>query len=284
MLTKKQYASWTELLTAAYHHGLANMEKTHLDKAKELLMEDLDSSFLRGADTPCVRPSGGVNCAAMTQLIAQGYGRSEGDDLPRMLFATGHFHHNLAYAALMSALPKEAFHLEVEEEVDLTMDWWPKADGFKQQGHIDLQLRCLDPEWLAPGVPQRIVADIKTKHSLGMRNIKDIIEPASDIWGNLDQLAIYSDLKGTTDGGALLIYINREAPKKDSGKLKVQYVFPEHLKEALGNVKRRVGAWDGPFYPELWDRKQKGDKNFMPCQGYCSVQAECEARREGWEV
>ena len=284
VLEKKQYSSWSHLIVEAYHHGMANMDKAHLDKAKELLMDDLESSFLRGEEKPCVRPSGGINCAAMTQLIAQGYGRSEGDDLPRMLFATGHFHHNLTYAALMSALPKEAFHLEIEEEVDLTMDWWPKADGFKQQGHIDLQLRCLDPEWFIPGVPHYIMADIKTKHALGMTKTKDIIEPASDIWGNLDQLAVYSDLKGTTDAGALLIYLNRETPKERYKRLKAQYVLPEHLQEALVNVKRRVGAWDGPFYPELWDRKQKGDKNFMPCQGYCSVQPECEARREAWEV
>ena len=278
MLDKKQYSSWTELLTAAYHHGMANMEKLHLDKAKELLMDDLDSSFLRGADKPVVRPSGGINCAATTQLIAQGYGQAD-EELPRMLFATGHFHHNLTYAALLSALPADAFHLEIEEEVDLTMDWWPKVDGFKQQGHIDLQLRCLDPEWLGPGVPSYIMADIKTKNGLGMNKIKDIIEPANDIWGNLDQLAVYSDLKGTMDSGAILIYVNRETPKKNSSKLRVQRIFPEHLQEALGNVKRRVQGWDGPFDPELWDRKMAGDKNFMPCQGYCAVQAECEARR-----
>lgn len=282
MLKKQRYDSWTELITAAYHHGLANMAQIHLDKAKELLVDDIDSSFMRGSEKPTVRPSGGINCAATTQLVAQGYGMAE-EDLPRMLFATGHFFHNIAYAALLSALPAEAFHLEIEEEVDLTMKWWPRNDGFKQQGHIDLQLRCLDPEWLAPGVPLYIVADIKTKHSLGMSKIKSIVEPVNDVFGNLDQLAVYSDLKGTTDAGALLIYLNREAPKTDN-KIRVQYIFPDHLKEALGNVKRRVGAWDGPFYPELWDRKQKGDKNFMPCQGYCSVQAECEARREGWEV
>jgi len=112
-----------------------------------------------------------------------------------------------------------------------------------------------------------------------MTKTKDIIEPASDIWGNLDQLAVYSDLKGTVEAGALLVYLNRETPKDKAKMIKAQYVFPEHLQEALVNVKRRVAGWDGPFNPELWDRKMAGDKNFMPCQGYCSVQAECEARR-----
>ena len=283
MLKKTQYTSWTQLLTEAYHLGMANMDPLHLEKAKDWLMADLNSSFLRGSDDPCVRPSGGINCAAMTQLLSQGHGQSEGEDLPRMLFATGHFHHNLAYAAFMSALPQEAFFLKVEEEVDLTMDWWPKMAGFRQQGHIDLQLRCLDPEWLAPNVPPFIIADIKTKHSLGMKRTKDIVEPSNDIWGNLDQLAVYSDLKGTLEAGALLIYLNREVPKAKGSRIKVQYVFPEHLQEAGDNVRRRVGLaskkGEAKLDPELWLRKQSGERTFMPCQGYCPVQAECESLR-----
>lgn len=284
MLEKKQYPDWTSLIVDAYHHGMANMQEVHLEKAKEWFMDDLDSSFLRGSDTPAVRPSGGINCAGQTALIAEGFGAAEdARDLPRMLFATGHFHHNMLYAALLSALPIDAIHLEIEEVVDLApLGWWPERDGFKQKGHIDLQLTCLDDGWLAPSAPRKIMADVKTKHSLGMKKTKDIVQPANDVWGNIDQLAVYSALKGTVESGALLIYVNREVPKAVGSRIKAQYVFPQYLEEARANVERRV---TGGFEPELWLRKERGEtKEFLPCQGYCPVQAECERRREGWEV
>lgn len=280
-LPKKRYASWSDLLVAAYHHGTQNMDPLHLEYATRMLADDMKSSFLRGTDPPCVRPSGGLNCQGITALTAEGFGHEEGE-LPRPLFAAGHFWHNLTYAALLSALPKEAFHLEIEEEVDLSpLDWWPVHERYKSKGHIDLQLKCLDPEWLPEGEPLSIVADIKTKHSLGMSKLASVVEPANDVWGNLSQLAVYSDLKGTIQDGALLIYVNREVSKTKGNQFKVKKIFAEHLQEELVNVKRRVS---GGFHPELWLRKQAGDKTFMPCQGYCPVQAECEARREGWEV
>lgn len=288
MLPKKTYDSWMSLVVDAYHYGMANMSEVHLEKAKEWLCDDLDSSFLRGSSTPAVRPSGGINCAGQTALIAEGHGAPEDPrDLPRALFATGHFHHNLFYAALLSALPIDAVHLEIEEEVDLApLGWWPTdRDGFRTKGHIDLQLTLLDDEWLLPHVPRQIMVDVKTKHSLGMKQIKDVIEPASDIWGNIDQLATYSALKGTVENGAMLVYINREVPKAHGSRMRAQYIFPEHLEEARANVQRRINsAVTGEFDPELWLRKQRGEKTFMPCQGYCPVQAECERRREGWAV
>lgn len=290
-LPKKQFASWSELIVEAYHHGMANMDPLHLEKAKELLFDDIDSSFLRGSDTPAVRPSGGINCAGQTALIAEGFGAAEdARDLPRMLFATGHFHHNMLYAALLSALPKEAFHLEIEEEVDLApLDWWPKVDGFKQQGHIDLQLTCLDDDWLAPSAPRKIMADVKTRHSLGMKRKQDIITPSNDVWGNLSQLAVYSALKGTVDSGAILVYVNREVPKALGNRVKCSYIFPEFLNAELEAVKDRMDkAVRGEFDPEMWRRKHHGgdlEKEFVPCQGspvpYCPVASECEKRREG---
>lgn len=257
------------------------MNPEHLEMASRLLNEDMESSYLRGVEPPCVRPSSGLNCQGITALTAEGFGESE-KELPRNLFAVGHFWHNMTYAALLSALPRDAFYLQVEEEVSLDpLDWWPKTPQFKQKGHIDLQLKCLDPEWLPEGEPMELVADIKTKHSLGMSKIAAVVESSNDVWGNLAQLAVYSDLKGTIKDGALLIYVNREAPKAKGNQFKVKRIFGEHLQEELENVKRRVS---GEFSPELWLRKQAGEKTFMPCQGYCPVQAECEARREGWEV
>lgn len=287
MLNKKTYDSWNSLIIDAYHHGMANMDEVHLEKAKEWLNDDLSGSFLRGSDPPAVRPSGAINCAGQTALVAEGFGAEDPRDLPRALFATGHFHHNLLYAALMSALPIDAVHLEIEEEVDLApLGWWPTDhEGFKKRGHIDLQLTCLDDDWLEPHVPRKIMVDVKTKHSLGMKQLKDIITPDEDVWGNIDQLAVYSALKGTTENGAILVYVNREVPKAQGSRIATRYIFPEHLEQARANVERRVrAAAAGDFEPELWLRKQAGDKAFMPCQGYCSVQDECERRRESIDV
>jgi hypothetical protein len=288
MLTKQQYPDWTSLIVDAYHHGMAHMNEDTLEFYTNALADDLRSSFLRGSDTPAVRPSSGINCSAMTALVAEGFGAAEDPrDLPRALFATGHFHHNLLYAALESALPPDAIKLTIEEVVDLEpLEWWPDRDGFKQKGHIDLQLECLDDGWLGPDAPRRIVADVKTKHSLGMAKTKDIVQPDNDVWGNIDQLAVYSALKGTTENGALLIYVNREVPKAIGKRIKAQYIFPQYLEEARANVERRLAAAvAGEFDPELWLRKQAGSKEFMPCQGsptpYCPVATECERRREG---
>jgi len=287
MLEPKTYPDWTSLIVDAYHHGMAHMQEEHLEQYMDDLRDDLRSSFLRGSDKPAVRPSGGINCAGLTALMAEGFGAAEDPrDLPRALFATGHFHHNLLYAALSSALPASAFKLTIEEVVDLTpLAWWPDGDGFKQRGHIDLQLECVDDNWLADNAPRKIVADVKTKHSLGMKKTQDIVQPSNDIWGNIDQLAVYSALKGTVNDGALLIYINREVPKALGSRIKAQYIFPQYLEEARANVERRLkAAVAGEFDPELWLRKQAGDKTFMPCQGYCAVQEECERRRETLDV
>lgn len=287
MLEPKTYPDWTSLIVDAYHHGMAHMQEEHLEKYMDDLRDDMRSSFLRGSDTPAVRPSGGINCSAMTALVAEGFGAAEDPrDLPRALFATGHFHHNLLYAALSSALPADAVKLTIEEVVDLEpLPWWPKRDGFKQRGHIDLQLECVDDNWLACNAPRKIVADVKTKHSLGMKKTQDIVQPSNDIWGNIDQLAVYSALKGTVQDGALLIYVNREVPKALGSRIKAQYIFPQYLEEARGNVERRLkAAVAGEFDPELWLRKQAGSKEFMPCQGYCAVQDECERRRETLDV
>lgn len=286
MLNKKQYQDWNSLITDAYHYGMAHMNPVHLEKAKEWLLDDLDSSFLRGSDPPAVRPSGGINCSARTALLAEGFGAEDPADLPRALFATGHFHHNLLYAALLSALPIDAVHLEIEEEVDLApLGWWPLQDGFKKRGHIDLQLTALSEEWLAPHVPRKIVCDVKTKHTLGIKQLKDIITVDNDVFGNIDQLATYSALKGTVESGAILIYVNREVPKALGSRLATRYIFPQHLEEARANVERRVTmAVAGEFEPELWLRKERKEVGFVPCANYCDVSDECERRREGWEV
>lgn len=284
MLQQKTYSSWTELFHEAWHHGMENMDPIHLEAALERNAEDYRSSFLRGADEPCVRPSGGLNCAAMAQLIARGHGKAD-EDLPRLLFSLGHNLHNLSYAALQSALPPEDFEIIVEEEIDLwKLDFWPQdITKFKRHGHVDLQVRCKNDAWLRDGVPRYVVCDAKTKHSLGMKQLKDIIEPEGDVWGNIDQLAIYSAVLGSLDNGGLLLYVNREAPKNKGAQFAARYVFPEHVIEAFENVKRRVilaGDPNSAIYPEMWEYKQNSKtKVFVPCQGYCSVQAACEAER-----
>jgi len=291
MLTKKQYPDWTSLIVDAYHHGMAHMQEEHLEKYMDDLRDDLRSSFLRGSSTPAVRPSGGINCSAMTALLAEGFGAAEDPrDLPRVLFATGHFHHNLLYAALSSALPPDAFRLTIEEVVDLEpLPWWPVGPGFNLSGHIDLQLECVDDSWLACNAPRKIVADVKTRHSLGMKKKKDIVTPSNDVWGNLSQLAVYSALKGTIEDGALLVYINREVPKALGSRIQCAHIFPEYLSAELEAVKIRLDkAVRGEFDPEMWRRKYHGGdlaKEFVPCQGsptpYCPVATECERRREG---
>jgi len=291
MLEKKKYNSWTELIHSAYAYGMANALPEAVEQSVEMTANDMRDSFLRGSNPPEVRPSGGINCAGMTQLLARGAVNERPDiDHARALFCVGHYLHNIMYMALRSALPHEDFNVIVEEEVALP-EWWPSDHPrFRGKGHIDLQLECTAmDDWFIQGVKPSIVADIKTKHTRGITQIKDVIEPETDVFGNLDQLAVYSDNQGTLANGALLIFMNREVPKTPN-RLKVKPVFAGELEEALANVKRRVGlAVDpaAPFTPELWQRKEDGFTGFVPCKGYCDVQAQCERLRSGedsWDV
>lgn len=284
MLEKQEYNCWSYIIKDAWHHGLANMTQEVLDKYGEFILNDLEGSFLRPSDVPAVRPSGNLHCAGLTWLVAQGKVSPESlSSNSRVLFATGHFQHNLLYAALECALPANAFKVTVEEEIDLELPWWPKDHPyFKQRGHVDLQIECTDPEWLAEGVPSRMLFDAKTKHNKGMSELKREITAATDLFGNINQLAIYAAVLGYTEG-AMLVYINREAPSASAkvAAIDCRHIFPDALDEALANTKRRVeaAAKGVDFDPELWRRKQEGDLKWVPCDLYCAAVDACKELR-----
>ena len=309
MLTKQQYPSWHALLTEAYHHGISNMVPEHLEEALKDIAENTRRSLSMSSEPdgpPRLKPSSGLICQGQAALMleAAAEGRTiDGGEPNRVTFALGHYHHALVYAALESALPADAVKLVFEEEKQLAdeLPWWPEkgTPGFSHRGFIDITLELLDPEWLAPGMPRRLVADVKTKAGRSMQYGGAIHNCAEDVFGNAGQVAVYSEIQGTLDAGGIIININKEAPALPEGRIGISYIRPDDLKEARDNVQRRLEkAQAGEFLPELWLRRDEmkstgRSKLFVPCNQvrgaeagvtYCDVSTECAKRREGWAV
>lgn len=302
MLTKQQFPSWHALLTEALHYGMANMQPEALDKWLADLTGSVRRSMLDPFDGPArLKPSSGISCQGQAALILAGH--AVADEPNRVTYANGHFHHALCYAALESALPPDVVSLSLEEEFSLpdSLPWWPEkgTPGFSDRSFIDITLELLDDDWLARGLPRRLVADIKTKAGRSMSYAKPVHDVDKDVFGNSAQVALYSEMQGTLGAGALIISVNKEVSYLPAGRFGVSYIWPEDLQRVRDQVQARVeAAGRGEFVPELWLRRDEPNssgrgKLFLPCNQvrgaepgttYCSVSAECEKRREGWEV
>lgn len=240
---------------------------------------DVVDSFRPRTEPYRIRPSSGVNCAAIPFLVAAGAKPNVDLTPPSLLFATGHFHHNMIYAALHSALPKSAISVQDETEV-LLPDWWPKnPDVFKQVGHRDLYISVLEKGWLEEHLPQTATWDIKTKHALGQHRVdKEEITALEDVFGNGAQVAIYET---NEDNDGYIFYSNREVPKDGGRKqFKGKRIWKEDLNEIRDAVKWRVSMTD-EFVPEIWLGKNR-DKTitcFTPCDRYCDFRTACYAKR-----
>ena len=288
MLTPTKYNDWGALIAAAWHYGLNNMTSEVLEWAIEELSKDLRSSFLEPAHEPAVRPSGNINCAAKPWLITRGLAEPEElTGIKRLLFATGHFHHNLLYAAMKVALPPEDFQIVPEEEIPLPYWFHQDRAEYKKVGHIDLQFgaKCTNGDWFEDHVPEFMLVDVKTKHSMGMGQLKGAITASNDIYGNIDQLAVYNKVlaeRGEKVNGATLVYVNREVPSAyaKTRAIDSRFVLQEDLDEAFANVTRRIDP-DAEFDPELWLRE---DLKWKPCEKYCDLSKACEAEREKMDV
>lgn len=308
MLTKQQYPSWHALLTEAYHHGISNMVPEHLEVALEEITDNTRRTVMQPSEPdgpPRLKPSSGLSCQGQAVLLLEA--ANEGRKIPsepnRVSFALGHYHHSLVYAAFKSALPAEAFKLLFEEEKQLAdeLPWWPKkgTPGFSYRGFIDITLELLDPEWLAPGMPRRLVADVKSKPGRSMQYGGAIHNCVEDVFGITTQVAIYSEIQGTLDAGGIVININKEVSYLEAGRIGISYIQPDEMREALEAAKQRLkDARAGEFVPELWLRRDEmkstgRSKIFIPCNQvkgaepgvtYCDVSDECAKRREGWAV
>ena len=283
-LPKTEYPSWPALVEAATHHGIANMDPVVLGKYATEISKDVVDSFSPRENQPLVRPSSGINCAAIPWMAKNGHKPSDDTGNP-LLFASGHFHHNLIYAALESALPSDSFVLGIENEIPLP-DWWPDDPRFSQEGHRDLLVTILEPGWLAPQLPDAATWDIKSKHNLGMAKVNGKFAEfnlSSDVWGNCAQIAVYEE---TQDIDAYILFTNREVPQAGGKKqFSGQKIWAHDLDEIREKVKYRVGAEE--FDPELWLRSQDpDDKVYTPCKNYCRWSGACEELRisNGFQV
>jgi len=303
MLTKQEHADWSHLLQEALHHGMLNMQPEYLDYWIEDLGSSVRRTFLPETDTrPArIKPSSGLNCQGLAALTLQG--KTEERGRPNLAnFATGHVHHALCYAALQSALPPDAIELNLEQEFSLpdSLPWWPEkgTPGFSDRSFVDISLRVLEDGWLPEGAPTHIVADIKTKPGRSMAYAKPVHSVDHDVFGNSEQVAVYSEMLGTLDNGAIILSVNKEVPALEDGRFGVSYIWPDDLKRVRDRAQARVeGAIAGKFVPELWLRRNEPNasgrgKLFVPCnkvkggegETYCNASAACEALRESWEV
>ena len=274
------YGSWTTLIQAALTHAFkpGNMDPAILGQYTNLIAKDVLEAFSKRPPESKVRPSSGINCAAIPWLVRNGAENERPGGNP-LLFATGHFHHNLIYAGLKSAIG-HAFVICDEDELVLP-DWWPnEVERFTQEGHRDLRVVCDVDGWLAPNLPTAATFDVKTKHNLGMGQVCGKNREANldqDIYGNLAQLSVYTQ----PGEDAYILYSNRECPSENSRvpQFKVEKVWADDLDEVRAAVEQRVTEDD--FRPELWLRWQaKKFKGHFPCEKYCNYGQACAEERE----
>jgi len=275
------YGSWPVLIQAALDHAFTpgNMNPGILAIYANLAAKDIMESFAVRPPDSRVRPSSGINCAAMPALVREGEVNERPGGNP-LLFATGHFHHNLIYAALHSALPKDDFKVLDESEIALP-EWWPEdTKRYTQEGHRDLRLEAKAEGWLAPNITPVATFDVKTKHGLGMsRDTKKAMILENDTWGNLAQLATY-----TQPGEAgYILYSNREIPSEhaQTPQFKTCKVWADDLDKVRDRVRWRVRQ-ESRFYPELWmlyKNKKSPWKGYSPYAKYCNFLEACKKKR-----
>lgn len=282
-LTKptEPYGSWPVLIQAALTHAFTpgNINPGILAIYANLAAKDIMESFAVREPENRVRPSSGINCAAMPTLVKEGAVNERPGGNP-LLFATGHFHHNLIYAALHSALPKKDFKVLDESEIPLP-EWWPEdTERYTQEGHRDLRIKVKADGWLAANVTPEATFDVKTKHGLGMqRDTKQAMILENDTWGNLAQLATYT--QPGEDG--YILYSNREIPSEhaQTPQFKTCKVWADDLDKVRDRVRWRVRQ-ESRFYPELWmlyKNKKSPWKGYSPCSKYCNFLEACRSKR-----
>jgi len=277
------YGSWPIFVEAAIDWGIKYMDPIQLGFYTQNISKDVLEAFARTGDPDeaPIRPSGGINCAAMPWLAQQGFRPEPEEFPPSLLFATGHFHHNIIYAALHSALSKTAFRVLDETEIKTMPDWWPTdPTHFKQTGHRDLFLEQLEDGWLAPQLSKTATFDIKTKHGLGMMQIAKSsyeILLENDTFGNGAQLSVY---ESDPNADGYVIYSNREVPSKwaKTPQIRCRKILAQDLDEIREQVKHRLTT--ETFEPELWLKWQaRKFKGYAPCRTHCKWKDSCAVVR-----
>ena len=238
----KQYPDWSRFLSAVWMHGssVRNINKHEANAAVDRAADSIRDSIVERNEARNIRPSSFVACGRQAYFMLKGEEPHKMPDNIGSTFAVGHLLHELAYAAVKSAMP-EGILVETERAVSLP-DWWPDHPAFNQSGHVDMVLTVTDIEAALPFLPKDVIkrhtqmlVDFKTMGSFSVRkHSKAVFGDDPDAFGYTAQLAIYTDALGIIDNGALLVGINRDSLTKP---IIPRWITPEVLKSEAQRIK-----------------------------------------------
>ena len=243
----KQYPDWSRFLSAVwmYASSVRNIDPQIADDAVDRAAESIRDSIVERNEARNIRPSSFVACGRQAYFMLKGEEPHKMPDNIGSTFAVGHLLHELAYAAVKSAMP-EGILVETERVVDLP-DWWPTLEGFNQSGHVDMVLTVTDIEAALPFLPKDVIkrhtqmlVDFKTMGSFSVRkHSKAVFGDDPDAFGYMAQLAIYTDALGIADNGALLVgkddadpvwaHYRKRLPTYTTTSDAIPYVFQQYL-------------------------------------------------------
>ena len=241
-IPNEPYPDWSRLLSAVWMHGssVRNIDPHEANAAVDRAAESIRDSIVERNEARSIRPSSFVACGRQSYFMLKGEEPHKMPDNIGSTFAVGHLLHELAYAAVKSAMPKGIL-VETERAVSLP-DWWPDHPSFNQSGHVDMVLTVTDIEAALPFLPKDVIkqhtqmlVDFKTMGSFSVRKHgKAVFGDYPDAFGYTAQLAIYTDALGIIDNGALLVGINRDSLTKP---IIPRWVTPEVLKGEAQRIK-----------------------------------------------
>lgn len=283
----RPYPDWSRFLTAAWEHGIQNMDPNILKVASSRISDQLFRSLCEEQDmTPKIRPSFGLTCPAQAYFVRTGASRTPMPPTIKATFVMGHFAHELCYATLLSALPKE-INLDEELEVDTGF-----PDDCNQRGTCDFVISKegdTTHEWVDESAPKYILGDFKTQTGFSFRSHKksDFTSQGVDAWGYIAQLAVYANSPSMQEkypkieeSGALLVGVNKESPQMG---IAPRLISPKVLAEAKKRLDIVLGTteYPGPWLMDTFGQKETA----FYCgasgrKGYCGFVEECQKKRK----
>ena len=289
----KHGAKYPELSVYSHYYNEANAEiQQQFEFEGKTPLEERSKPELK-----MLRGSSNLSCAGIVSLNLNG--KHPVTPIPeerKSILRMGHILHAEVYARIVSALPPfVTVDLELPIKIN-SLDWWPQDHELvKDSGTVDIIIHVDEEflkteeatEWFANpnNIPARSVADVKSCSTyLYPKYGRTSFEGhENDIYGYVSQIALYSEVLGTTGAGGHLLFINRDRPGDD---VLVKPISGFRLTQEVQQIKNRLqAAYSNTFRFEKAERftfKEVGKLcgNWRKDQeGYCPHSITCMKRR-----
>ena len=281
----KVYPDWSRFIRDVWMHGMSvgNMDPVKLGEQMTDVYNAVMDTMTRRNEAAVVRPSAFLACARQTYFAVNNIQSGNMPDNIGSTFAVGHLLHNLAYAAVRSAIPA-GFAVVTEKEVHMP-DWWPDDyNRFNQRGHVDLLITITDREeaaaYLPADAPEQMLVDFKTMGGFSARkHMKTLFGDDPDPFGYLAQLSVYADALGLLDTGAIVAGINRDSL---TSPLMPRFIEPRVLRAERDRVRAAIemaleGQDPGEEFLLRHDKEAYFHCGRAGKPGYCPFREHCAA-------